>query len=213
PSTPACTSAPTTGPPPSKAPPSNSPPANPPPSRSPCPPTSPPGAVQNLRVVFSASPSVPALTITDLSVGQMVPVALYPAKHDHANPGRPLAIAGRAAPDAAIMIQADGPDGRRVKEWRATAASADGRLSFQIDPASLPAGPLTLRAASTPRGSETIPWSADAPLYLFPILKPGHSLPMLSRDGRHLLADGKPWAFAGLNYTHFLLEYSLPGRA
>lgn len=173
----------------------------------------PPGAVQNIRVVFSASPSVPALTITDLSVGQQVPVALYPAKHDHANPGRPLAIAGRASPDAAIMIQADGPDGRRVKEWRATAASSDGRFSFQIDPTALPSGPLTLRAASKPRGSETIHWSADTPLYLFPVIKPGHSLPMLSREGRNLLVDGKPWAFAGFNYTHFLLEYSLPGRA
>lgn len=179
----------------------------------PLPATLPPGAIQNLRVVFSAKPAVPALTITEWSVGEQVAVALYPSEHDHANPGRPLTIAGRAAPGADIAIQADGPDGKRVKDWRATASADDGRFSFQVDPAALPAGPLTLRAASRAKGSETIHWSADAPLYLFPILKPGHTLPMLTRDGRNLLENGKPWAFAGFNYTHFLLEYSLPGRA
>jgi|GEM_PF-851610 Endoglucanase len=180
----------------------------------PLPSSLPPGAVEQLRVLFSASPSVPPLTITGISVGNLVPVAVYPETHDPANPAAPVAIAGRASPGADVVVQARAADSSRtIKEWRVTAGAADGRFSFQIDPASLPAGPLTLRAATRPAaGGETL-FSADASLYLYPIIDRAKTLPLVHREGRQLLVDGKPWAFAGLNYTRFLLEFSLPGRA
>ena len=178
----------------------------------PLPASLPTGPIEAVRVVFSAAPRVPALTINEFSVGEKVAVAVYPSQHDAYNPAAPLTINGRSAPGASVIVQARAADGRVLKDWRIT-AGADGRFSFQADPTALPAGPLVLRAATRPASGGDTAWSADASVYLYPVLQHNVRLPSVSRDGRNLIVDGKPWAFLGLNYTRFLLEFSLPGRA
>ncbi len=179
----------------------------------PLPSSLPPGAIENIRVVFSAVPKVPALTLSELSIGEEVAIALYPAKHDAYRPAAPMAISGRATPGASVLVEARGRDGKQVKDWRVNAASSDGRFQVQADPASLPSGPLTLRAASRPSSGQDIVRSSDVPVFLYPIITDKSRLPSITREGRNLLLDGKPWSFLGLNYTRFLLEFSLPGRA
>ncbi len=179
----------------------------------PLPAAAPAKPVESLRVHFSASQTLPELAVSDLSVGREVAVALYPPRHDRLRPAAPLALPGRAAPGSAVAVQALARDGRVAGEWRATASTADGRFSVTLDPASLPSGSLVLRAASRPAAGADTVWSADMPFFLYPVLKDGATLPMVAREGRHLLVEGRPWAFAGLNYTRFLLEFSIPNRA
>ncbi|EIP97104.1 endoglucanase [Opitutaceae bacterium TAV1] len=182
--------------------------------------TLPEGPVENLRIILAASRNIPELIVTEWSVGEAVAIALYPPGDDNARTQNPVNVAGRTAPGVPVAIEALGPDGVRVAQWTVTSGD-DGRFAIAVDRAALPAGPLTLRA--TTAGPPASPAASAAggraenggvhtdavPFYLYPLINNGDTLPVVVHEGRHLLVDGKPWAFLGLNYTRFLLEFSL----
>ncbi len=119
----------------------------------------------------------------------------------------PVNVTGRAAAGAELEVEAVSAAGERVGSWRAR-ANADGVFAFMVDRAGLPPGRrLALRARTGAQG----PWSADAPFFVYPVFDDGATLPPVEAAGRNLMLGGKPWGFAGLNYTRFLIEFSRRG--
>ena len=117
----------------------------------------------------------------------------------------PVIVAGQADPGAELSVEALNEAGGRVGEWRAR-AGADGRFTLKVDRAALPEGRrVALRARAGAEGK----WSAEAPFFVYPVINDGQTLPAIAASGRNLMLNGKPWGFAGLNYTRFLIEFSL----
>ncbi len=173
----------------------------------PLPPTLPPGPIENVRLVLSAGKAAPVLALTGLSVGEEVPIALHLPSLEAQRTRNPMRVTGLALPGSNAIVQALAADGTVRQDWSAI-ADASGRFILEVDRSTLPLGALQLKASATqPNGTavEAKPIS----FYVYPVLKEGVTLPPITRDGRQLLLNGKPWGFAGLNYTRFLLEFSL----
>jgi len=165
--------------------------------------------IERIRLTLQGSNGTPQLTISKLGVGNLVPIALDPIKtHIHPSPDEPFQISGRTVPGVECHVEAHAPESGQVKEWK-TRADNDGYFTIQARQNNFPLGPLTIRAATRLPSSNTTEWSPDASHYIFPHLSPGFKLPSIERDGRYLTENGEPWAFLGLNYTRFLLEFSL----
>ncbi|OAM90461.1 glycoside hydrolase family 5 protein [Termitidicoccus mucosus] len=169
-------------------------------------PPDPDAPVENLRISLVGK-KIPPLVVSALSVGQEVAVALHPVSDDTQRLENPLRIKGEASPGDAVLVRAFDASGTCIGE-SSVKAGADGAFVFAIDRRQMRPGPLALRV-SVGGGPE----SPDLPLYVYPLIDYKKTLPMVEKDGRHLIVDGKPWAFLGLNYTRFLLEFSLRERA
>jgi len=115
----------------------------------------------------------------------------------------PVSVKGTAASGAEVAIEARDKAGRVLSQWDVQADDA-GAFVFELDRTELPDGRwISLRAQS----DET--WSEDTPFFVHPVIDETATLPMVSASGRELFLEGKPWGFAGLNYTQFLIEFSV----
>ena len=164
--------------------------------------------LEALRVHLSADEDFSDLTVTAWALGEQEAISLQPPADSPANRAAPtLAVSGLTSPGAPVSVAVLDAGERVLATLRAT-ADASGRFALALDRAKLPVGPLRLRASvKLPDGS--VATALDVPLYLFPLLRPGATLPMVRREGRELTVDGKPWGFAGLNYTRFNLGYTI----
>jgi hypothetical protein len=118
----------------------------------------------------------------------------------------PLVVPGSATPGGSVLVEAREEQGRVVQSWTVTAGT-DGRFQLELDRRRLPDGRwLTLQA--TLAGAER-----EAPVesrwFIHPVLEPNAALPPVRAVGRALVLEDRPWGFAGLNYTRFLIEFSL----
>lgn len=119
----------------------------------------------------------------------------------------PVRVAGRADPGSQLQVEALDATGARLQEWTVQ-SDASGQFTLAVDRRGLPAGrKLALRV----RAGETGTWSPGTPFFVFPLLN-GATLPAVEVSGRNLILNGKPWGFAGLNYTRFLIEFSRRGN-
>ncbi len=159
------------------------------------------GQVEAVRLLLVADEDLPELVVSDWSVGGTRPMALSVPGEETLRTVNPVTVSGRVGASGPVVVRAVASDGRELARWTVQAA-ADGRFELPLDRSGLPAGLLRLQAASVARPELR---SGDVDLYVYPVITPGRSLPPVVRDGRHLLVDGKPWGFAGFNYTRFSL--------
>lgn len=116
----------------------------------------------------------------------------------------PVTVTGRADAGAALQVEAVDAAGARVGRWSAQ-ADGQGRFTVAVDRGELPEGrKLALRA----RAGDAAAWSDDLGFFVYPNVQSGVTLPAVTASGRHLMLNGQPWGFAGLNYTRFLIEFS-----
>ena len=164
--------------------------------------------VESIRILLVSDRQVPALVVSAWAVGEQRTIALHPPDESLLRGDAPvIAISGETLPRTAVSIQVISGEGAPVADFRPT-SDADGRFEVQLDRAKLPVGPLTLRAAVNKSDGGTVA-AREVPVYHFPLVTSGNSLPMVQRTGRELLVNGKPWGFVGLNYTRFNLGYTV----
>lgn len=174
----------------------------------PLPPAASGRAIESIRVLLGSDRPIPGLTLSAWAVGEERVIALEPPNEALLRGASPLiAVSGDTLPRATVAVQVVATDGSPVADFRPV-ADADGRFGFNLDRTKLPVGPLTLRA-SVKKSDGATATAREVSVYLFPLVQPGKSLPMVQRAGRELLVDGKPWGFAGLNYTRFNLGYTI----
>ena len=119
----------------------------------------------------------------------------------------PVIVTGRADAGAELRIEAVNEVGERVREWRAR-ADTEGRFALPVERGELPEGRKLVLRARVGEGER----SNDAAFFVYPLIKDGVTLPAVKAEGRNLILDGRPWGFAGLNYTRFLIEFSRRGN-
>lgn len=171
------------------------------------PPEIPQGDVLQVRIQMQSRRNIPELRIVHFSVGKLEPVTLEPVPSQSPHTSKHIEIAGRTSADSQVKVKAFDPSGRQFTEFDLQ-ASETGEFFIRAPRSALPAGPIKLRAGIVESDQTVARWANDVRVYVYPDLKPRHQLPMVRREGRHLLVDNKPWAFMGLNYTHFLLGFA-----
>lgn len=166
-----------------------------------------PGTVTHVTVVLSAKTTLPDVSITGWSVGQLADAALeVPGDDVWITAQNPVVIKGRAVGDAgqSVTVQVLDADKKQVAELTAPLA-ADGSFTLPLDRTALP---LCQRLSLVPVAPGKAPSPGDYSFFTFPMLDPDKRLARVEKQGSHLVLDGKPWAFLGTNYTPFMLGLS-----
>ena len=166
------------------------------------------GGVSHVRISFSAQGgSLPPLTITRLSVGSLADASLeIPDETVWRTTTNPIRITGRAVGPAGgrATVKAFDEEKKAVGEWTAP-LQTDGSFVLELDRRKLP---VSHELAFVPTAPGKTAGAGSYPVFTYPLIDPAAKLSRVVRDGRHLMKDGKPFAFMGVNYTPFLLGYS-----
>lgn len=139
-------------------------------------------------------------------------VGIDPIDPVRARRTNPVAVTGKAASGEAVIVRAVDADGTERGRWSAQ-ANDEGNYRIAVDRSQLPAGRwLTLQAsAGREEHASADDEAREAKLFVFPVIDPGATLTPVTARGRDLMLNGRPWGFAGLNYTRFLIEFSIRG--
>lgn len=165
------------------------------------------GGVSHVRVTFSAKDALPPLTVTGLAVGSLAEANLaLPGESVWRSAANPVRITGRAegAPGENVVVRALDKTQKEIARWTPPLA-ADGAFAFDLDRAKLPPGVRVQLVPAAP-GKAAAP--GEYSFFNYPLIDPAKRLPRIVRDGRHLVENGRPYAFLGVNYTQFMLGFS-----
>ena len=139
------------------------------------------------------------LDLRSVTLGSRRDVALDPVVRDALLRGTHVAIAGRAANTATVsVVVTEVGSGRVLLERPATVR--DGAFACSIVARDLPPFADCLAIARVPGRGDPAATSMPRGFYAYPA-RTGRHLPSLERRANLLLADGKPFACVGINYT------------
>jgi len=166
-----------------------------------------PGTVTHATVSLSGKDTLPAISVTGWSVGQLADAALeVPGDDVWITAQNPVVIKGRAVGNAGQSVAVQVLDSDKKEVARLTAPlAADGSFTLALDRTRLP---LCQRLSLVPAAPGKAPSPGDYSFFTFPMLDPTKRLARVEKHGPHLVLDGKPWAFLGTNYTPFMLGLS-----
>jgi hypothetical protein len=169
-------------------------------------PENPSGGIAKIRVTFSSSQSLPPLEITGLSAGSITDAVLTLPDETTWRTVNPVTISGRAAGKAGetVKIQVIDENKTVITTWSAP-LNSEGAFTLQVDRSKLPLCQKLTLVPSAP-GKTAAKGTYD--FFTFPVLDSKKLLSRVAKQGRHLVLDGKPYAFMGVNYTPFMLGLS-----
>lgn len=166
-------------------------------------PAAPPGGMARGWVLALDGPG--RIELREAVLGWRTQVLLDPLPRDVLHRAPSATLRGRAVGAAEIVLRVRSEAGALALERRATVR--DGAFSVEVAAAELPAYAVCTAVAALPGPETAERSSAGRTFYAYPASL-GRSLPPVSRQGSRLFADGRPFAFVGINHTDLMMPHA-----